>query len=132
MSYSTTSGTSGLSERITCDERGVALVKKFKYLKRTKSFKYSNWFVPQSKSEINGLLHVNNDRLFLLVDIGALRQIDLRIANVTLCREGDTRFGDGDLDRFANVGQILANACKLDRGHFDGAAEHVSTFYWSS
>ena len=98
ISYSTTSGTSGDRDRMTWEESGVAFVKKFKYLKKSYYYQRMNSNSPQSKCKIYGLLHVNNDRLFLLVDICALGEIDLCVADVALGREGDAGLGHCDLD----------------------------------
>ena len=111
MSYSTTNGTSGESDRITWEDSGVAFVKKFKYLKKKNGYENCDSFeigggvvkVPECKCEIDSLLHIDDNAFFFFINISTLSQVDFCISDITLGTECDTTLCHSDLNRFSNI-----------------------------
>ena len=79
--------------------------------------------LPEREGQIDWLLDVNGDSVFLVVDIRAFGQVDFGMANVAVGAEVHTALDDGELDALADVLQIAADLLELARGHLYSAAK---------
>ena len=61
---------------------------------------------PACESEGDGLLHLNDNGLLLLVNIGGLGELDVAHSDVTGSGELDALLGAGDDDGLPKLGQI--------------------------
>ena len=77
--------------------------------------------VSEREGKSNSLAHVNNDSLVLLVNIGALSELDVAVAEIALGRESHALFGAADDNRVAEDAQVAADARELARRHLDHA-----------
>ena len=81
------------------------------------------YILPKRESQVDRLVDLNCDSVFLVVDVGALGDVDFGVANVTFGAEVNTALDNGDVDALSDVGEIAADALELARGHLDSAAK---------
>ena len=109
MLYSTTRGTSGDIERETWLARQEALVNMFRYLGKAQHHDERSQRTssePACESEGDRLLHLDDDGLLLLVNVGGLGELDIAHSDVTGSGELDALLGAGYDDGLTKLGQI--------------------------
>ena len=83
---------------------------KIKETKKTKNY------IPAGEGEGDGLLHLDDDGLLLLVHVGGLGELDVGSPDVAGGGELDTLLGAADHHRLAKLGEIPAQAAFINTG----------------